>query len=107
MSLPEPRNPSGPYRICVVCLGNICRSPMAEKILLTDLAHNLLAHFYHQALVGSPFEDYAPKRIVRDLLAIPGRLVFENHRLVRVELLSLKQFSTDLVECLQKYCADP
>ncbi len=76
-------------------------------ILLTDLAHNLLAHFYHQALVGSPFEDYAPKRIVRDLLAIPGRLVFENHRLVRVELLSLKQFSTDLVECLQKYCADP
>lgn len=43
MSLPEPRNPSGPYRICVVCLGNICRSPMAEKILLTDLARAGLA----------------------------------------------------------------
>ena len=66
-------------------------------LLLTDLAHNLLAHFYHRALVGSPFEAYGPKRIVRDLLAIPGRLVFENHRLVRVELLSLKQFSNDLV----------
>lgn len=38
MSLPEPRDSSGPYRICVVCLGNICRSPMAEKILITDLA---------------------------------------------------------------------
>jgi protein-tyrosine phosphatase len=32
-SLPPPRDPSGPYRICLVCLGNICRSPMAEAVL--------------------------------------------------------------------------
>ncbi|TDQ46600.1 low molecular weight protein-tyrosine-phosphatase [Actinorugispora endophytica] len=37
MSLPEPRDPAGPYRVCVVCLGNICRSPMAEKILVAHL----------------------------------------------------------------------
>ncbi|MFV2197658.1 low molecular weight protein-tyrosine-phosphatase [Nocardiopsis sp. LOL_012] len=37
MSLPEPRDPSGPYRIALVCLGNICRSPMAEKVLAADL----------------------------------------------------------------------
>ncbi|MFC3999627.1 low molecular weight protein-tyrosine-phosphatase [Nocardiopsis sediminis] len=37
MSLPEPRDPDGPYRISLVCLGNICRSPMAEKILSADL----------------------------------------------------------------------
>lgn len=37
MSLPEPRDPAGPYRISVVCLGNICRSPMAEKVLIADL----------------------------------------------------------------------
>ncbi len=37
MSLPEPRDPAGPYRVSVVCLGNICRSPMAEKILAADL----------------------------------------------------------------------
>ncbi|MEY9215498.1 low molecular weight phosphotyrosine protein phosphatase [Thermobifida halotolerans] len=43
MSLPEPRDPSGPYRVCVVCLGNICRSPMAEKILTTDLGRAGLA----------------------------------------------------------------
>jgi hypothetical protein len=47
-------------------------------ILLTDLAHNLLADFYHKALLGSPFENYGPKRIVRDLLATPGRLVFDD-----------------------------
>ncbi|WP_055505328.1 low molecular weight protein-tyrosine-phosphatase [Nonomuraea pusilla] len=29
---------SGTYRICVVCLGNICRSPMAEVVLRRTLA---------------------------------------------------------------------
>jgi protein-tyrosine phosphatase len=35
--LPPPRDPQQPYRICVVCLGNICRSPMAERVLTTEL----------------------------------------------------------------------
>ena len=37
--LPPPRDPGSPYRVCLVCLGNICRSPMAETVLraaLTD-----------------------------------------------------------------------
>ena len=37
-ALPKPRDPGRPYRICVVCLGNICRSPMAEVILRDELA---------------------------------------------------------------------
>jgi protein-tyrosine phosphatase len=37
-ALPPPRSPSGPYRICLVCLGNICRSPMAEVALTAELA---------------------------------------------------------------------
>jgi protein-tyrosine phosphatase len=37
-ALPKPRDPHRPYRICVVCLGNICRSPMAEVILRDKLA---------------------------------------------------------------------
>ncbi len=78
-------------------------------ILLTDLAHNLLADFYHKALLDSPFEHYGPKRIVRDLLAMPGQLAFEHNsgKLVRVELLSLKQFSGDLAICLKRYCSGP
>jgi len=32
MSLPAPRTP-GHYRIALVCLGNICRSPMADVVL--------------------------------------------------------------------------
>jgi hypothetical protein len=74
-------------------------------ILLTDLAHNLLADFYHRALVGSRFEPYGVKRIVRDLLAIPGHLVFDRGKLVRVELLSLNQNAKDLSICLERYCS--
>ena len=74
-------------------------------ILLTDLAHNLLADFSHRALVGTRFESYGLKRIVRDLLATPGRLVFEAGELKRIELLSLKQFASDLLFCLEKYCS--
>jgi hypothetical protein len=73
-------------------------------ILLTDLAHNLLADFYHRALIGSPFEGYGPKRIVRDLLAVPGRIILHEDR-VQVQLLSLKQFSKDLIICLERYCS--
>ena len=36
--LPSPREPGAPYRICLVCLGNICRSPMAETVLRAELA---------------------------------------------------------------------
>jgi protein-tyrosine phosphatase len=39
--LPPPRYPDEtgePYRICLVCLGNICRSPMAELVLTAELA---------------------------------------------------------------------
>jgi hypothetical protein len=84
------------------------RGFLAQKgfILLTDLAHNLLADFYHRALVSTRFEAYGLKRIVRDLLATPGRLVFEAGDLKRIELLSLKQFASDLLICLEKYCSD-
>jgi len=74
-------------------------------VLLTDLAHNLLANFHHQALIGSRFETYGVKRIVRDLLAIPGRLVFDGKKLVRIELLTLNHFARDLAICLERYCS--
>jgi hypothetical protein len=83
------------------------RSFLGQKgyILLTDLAHNLLADFYFRALAGTRFDSFGAKRIVRDLLAFPGRLVFTNGRLDRVELLTLKQFAGDLAICLERYCS--
>lgn len=73
-------------------------------ILLTDLAHNLLADFAHRGLAGSSFAGYGPKRIVRDLLNIPG-LVSWSENLVQIDLLSQNQFSEELVMCLLKYCS--
>lgn len=72
-------------------------------ILLTDLAHNLLADFKHHALVGSRFEEYGLKRIVRDLLCMPGQLVFDQHKLLRIELPSQKKHAADLLMCLKRY----
>jgi len=36
--LPAPLAPGRPYRIAVVCLGNICRSPMADVVLAERIA---------------------------------------------------------------------
>lgn len=79
---------------------------LAQKgyILLTDLAHNLLTDFHHRALIGSRFEGYGPKRIIRDLLQMPGKLTFVGGNIAKIELLSQKQFSKDLLICLERYC---
>lgn len=80
---------------------------LAQKgyILLTDLAHNLLADFHHRALIGSRFEGFGPKRIIRDLLQMPGKLTFDDGKIAKIELLSQKQFSKDLLICLERYLA--
>jgi protein-tyrosine phosphatase len=36
--LPSPRDPAGPYRVALVCLGNICRSPIADVVLSDRVA---------------------------------------------------------------------
>ncbi|MFQ5410271.1 MAG: hypothetical protein ACE5FI_17815 [Anaerolineales bacterium] len=83
------------------------RGFLAQKgyLLLTDLAHNLLADFHRRALSSTRFEAYGLQRIVRDLLAVPGRLAFEAGKLNRVELLTLNQYAADLCVCLERYLA--
>lgn len=72
-------------------------------VLLTDLAHNLLADFKCHALKGSRFEEYGLKRIVRDLLCMPALLTFNHEQLVRIDLPTQKQIAADLLICLQRY----
>lgn len=81
------------------------QSFQAQKaiILMTDLAHNLLADFRYRALPGSPFAYWGLKRIVRDLLAIPGRLYFEKTQLKRIELLASHPYANEMIICLEKY----
>jgi protein-tyrosine phosphatase len=42
-AVPAPRDPRKIYEICVVCLGNICRSPMAEALIKAQIADAGLA----------------------------------------------------------------
>ncbi len=85
------------------------RSLQAQKALvrLTDLAHNLLADFRYRGLNESRFTDWGLKRIVRDLLQVPGRLYFQGTELKRIELLSTHPYANELLPCLEKYCSSP
>ena len=74
-------------------------------ILLTDLAHNLLGDFHRRALADSRFAEWGLKRIVRDLLAVPGRLHFRSGQLKRIELLASHPYADELIICLEKYCS--
>ncbi len=80
---------------------------VAQKalILLNDLTHNLLADFRHHGLCDSSFAQWGLKRIVRDLMTVPGRLYFENGQLKRIELLSSHPYTDELIMCLEKYCS--
>jgi hypothetical protein len=55
-------------------------------ILLTDVAHNLLAWLHPWALQEGPLAGFGPKRLVADVLSIPGHLEFHKGRLSKVSL---------------------
>ncbi len=71
-------------------------------LILTDVAHNLLAWLRPWMLAGTQFEDYGPKRLVHDLLPIPGCLTFEGDRLTKVALLQSHPFANEMRCCLHK-----
>ena len=72
-------------------------------VLLTDLTHNLLSDFRYRGLTHSPFAQWGLVRIVRDLLAVPGRLYFQADQLKRIELLETHPYADALIICLERY----
>ncbi|MDO9397897.1 MAG: hypothetical protein Q7T71_15230 [Herbiconiux sp.] len=64
----KPPAPSGPPRVTFVCTGNICRSPLAEKVLTARLASSgagiVVSSAGLHAVVGSPM-DQIPAEIAR------------------------------------------
>jgi len=74
-------------------------------IVLTDIAHNLLAWLRPWMLAGSAFESWGPKRVVHDLLPIPGRMTFEDGRLHKVALLATHPYADEMRMCLHKLLA--
>lgn len=55
-------------------------------ILLTDLAHNLLAWVPQWMFPNEPLAAFGPTRLIEDVFHLPGRLHFRNERLIEVQL---------------------
>lgn len=72
-------------------------------ILLTDIVHNLLADLHHRAFVDTLLAGFGPKRIVRDLLTMPGQLTFEGTQLKRIDLLASHPHAKIMLKCLKSY----
>jgi protein-tyrosine phosphatase len=72
--LPPPREPGTPYRLCLVCLGNYCRSPMAETVLRRSLAQAGLdgAVVVDSAGTGDWHVGEPMNRMARETLASRG-----------------------------------
>ena len=69
-------------------------------VLLADLVHNLLAWFHHARLLDTRFAGYGPKRIIHQLLCIPGELVFDSDTLVEVRLKRSHFLAEPMLDCL-------
>jgi hypothetical protein len=71
-------------------------------ILLTDLAHNLLAWTADWMFPTGPLAHFGPLRLTKDVLTLPGRLFFEKHRLVEVQLNKRHLYTTAVADALER-----
>lgn len=62
-------------------------------ILLTDLGHNILSWTHHWVLEDSPFADFGTKRMVDELMCIPGRIEIMDGKLQKVALLETHPYA--------------
>lgn len=71
-------------------------------ILMTDVAHNLLAWTSQWMFAQTPLAHFGPLRMTQDLLTIPGRLHFKQQRLVEVELKESHPYAAEVALGLQR-----
>lgn len=62
-------------------------------VLLTDVAHNALAWASHWMFSNGPLACFGTTRLIEDVLAIPGHLIFNQERLVEVQLNELHPYA--------------
>lgn len=74
-------------------------------VLLTDLAHNLLAWLGVWMLQGSPLEGAGIRRIVKDLLPIPGKVWFKEGQMVKLRLKDLHPHAKPMLSCVERLFA--
>jgi len=71
-------------------------------ILMTDVAHNLLAWMTPQMFPSGPLAQMGPTQLVQDVLAMPGRLMFERRQLVAVQLNQRHPYASEVASGLER-----
>lgn len=69
-------------------------------VLLTDIAHNLLAWLHSATLADGPCAEFGTLRMVDDLFSIPGHLEFKGDRLSKVALLATHPLAAVMQQAL-------
>lgn len=71
-------------------------------VLLTDVAHNTLAWASHWMFPAGPLACLGTTRLIEDVLAIPGHLIFDEERLVEVQLNELHPYAPQVATGLER-----
>lgn len=74
-------------------------------ILLTDVAHNLLAWMPQWMFPGEPFAAFGTTQLVEDIFHLLGRLSFDGERLTEVHLDQLNPHAEEVTTGLQQLLA--
>jgi len=84
-----------------------CFAAQEMLVLLNDLAHNWLAWLYAWVLKNSLFNGFGPKRIIRDLLTIPGEALIANDELIELRLKASHPYAAAMVDVLEHLWQTP
>jgi Transposase DDE domain group 1 len=71
-------------------------------VLLTDLAHNLLAWTRGWLFRNSPFAEAGIYRIVKELFPIPGKVRVEEGQIVKLRLKASHPVAIPMLACLKR-----
>lgn len=71
-------------------------------ILLTDVAHNLLAWMTPRMFPTGPLAQMGTTQLIQDVLTIPGRLIFQRQQLVEVQLNERHPYAADVAAGLER-----
>lgn len=75
-------------------------------VLLTDLAHNILAWTRHFWAAQPEIGDIGIYSIVNKIMPIPGKVMFEDDQLVKVRLQATHPLAKPVLACLSRMLAE-
>jgi len=75
-------------------------------VLLTDLAHNILAWTCHVWAAQPEIGDIGIYSIVHKIMPIPGQVMFEDDQLVKVRLQATHPLAKPVLACLSRMLAE-